>query len=379
MKKQLPKPENWQDFESLCKKLWGEIWEIPYKIKKNGRIGQPQNGVDISGIPRGQSGYWGIQCKGKDEYTHSKLTESEVDNEIKKAKNFKPELEVFIIATTSNKDSKIEEYIRLKDIDNRGNNGFEIILFCWEDIVDLIEEDRSTFQFYVNDKQFKDKYDFEIFFDNDKYEKKICPMYHRKIKKWLVKKGDERDLIYQIGSFHKSRFFALQTSYLNRSFNNTNTAICEFGIKLKNTGTVVIENWFVVFKLIGRHKPIDEMRFHSGGIPNFGFNTLERKVINENEVKFYPTADNPLIQGDEKEFDIEIIPLPEQYEIKIEWHLKARDFQKRGEVILKVDPVFEDEEDYVLVDHISDLKETEIVSLRENRFEIDDDKKTADL
>ena len=23
---QLQKPDNWQDFESLCKKLWGEIW-----------------------------------------------------------------------------------------------------------------------------------------------------------------------------------------------------------------------------------------------------------------------------------------------------------------------------------------------------------------
>jgi hypothetical protein len=45
-KKQLRKPENWQDFESLCKKLWGEIWNCP-EIKKNGRKGQPQHGVDI--------------------------------------------------------------------------------------------------------------------------------------------------------------------------------------------------------------------------------------------------------------------------------------------------------------------------------------------
>ena len=33
--KSLPKPQNWQDFETLCKKLWGEIWSCP-EIKKNG-------------------------------------------------------------------------------------------------------------------------------------------------------------------------------------------------------------------------------------------------------------------------------------------------------------------------------------------------------
>lgn len=31
--KSLPKPQNWQDFETLCKKLWGEIWSCP-EIKK---------------------------------------------------------------------------------------------------------------------------------------------------------------------------------------------------------------------------------------------------------------------------------------------------------------------------------------------------------
>lgn len=37
--KSLSKPLNWQDFEILCKKLWGEIWKRS-EIKKNGRSGQ---------------------------------------------------------------------------------------------------------------------------------------------------------------------------------------------------------------------------------------------------------------------------------------------------------------------------------------------------
>ena len=72
---QIRKPENWQDFEKLCKKLWGEIWNCPDTIKRNGRLGQSQKGVDIYGIPKGESQYSGIQCKGKDDYIISTLTE----------------------------------------------------------------------------------------------------------------------------------------------------------------------------------------------------------------------------------------------------------------------------------------------------------------
>lgn len=48
---QIRPPENWQDFELLCKKLWGEIWNCPDIIKRNGRSGQKQCGVDIYGTP----------------------------------------------------------------------------------------------------------------------------------------------------------------------------------------------------------------------------------------------------------------------------------------------------------------------------------------
>lgn len=31
---QIQPPENWPDFEALCKKLWGEIWHCADTIKK---------------------------------------------------------------------------------------------------------------------------------------------------------------------------------------------------------------------------------------------------------------------------------------------------------------------------------------------------------
>lgn len=101
MKKILRKPENWQDFESLCKKLWGEIWKCS-EIKKNGRYEQKQHGVDVYGIPNGEDQYYGIQCKGKDDYTNATLTEKEIDAEIEKTKTFKPHLKKFYFTTTAN-------------------------------------------------------------------------------------------------------------------------------------------------------------------------------------------------------------------------------------------------------------------------------------
>lgn len=48
---QLPPPRHWQDFESLCRDLWAEIWEDP-NAQLNGRSGQQQNGVaERGGLP----------------------------------------------------------------------------------------------------------------------------------------------------------------------------------------------------------------------------------------------------------------------------------------------------------------------------------------
>lgn len=128
MKQQLRKPENWQDFETLCKTLWGEIWDCP-EIKKNGRSGQNQSGIDIYGIPKSETGYYGIQCKGKDDYTSAQLTEKEIDYELQKATNFNPKLWKMYFATTANKDVKIEEYIRIKNLEYKSNGLFGVHIF----------------------------------------------------------------------------------------------------------------------------------------------------------------------------------------------------------------------------------------------------------
>lgn len=182
-KLQLRKPENWQDFERLCKVLWGEIWECPDTIKRNGRQGQAQKGVDVYGVKKGECAYRGIQCKGKDDYTNSQLTESEIDNEIAKALLFTPKLKSFYFATTANKDVHIEEYIRKKNLESISNGGFEIDIFAWEDIVDLIEAHRNTYNWFLNNCSYKDVSDVEVFIGGEK-EHTIFPEYYRITKEY---------------------------------------------------------------------------------------------------------------------------------------------------------------------------------------------------
>ena len=66
--------------------MWGEIWKREETIQRNGRQGQKQDGVDVYGMPQGTACYYGIQCKGKDEYTHAQLTKNEINREIEKAR-----------------------------------------------------------------------------------------------------------------------------------------------------------------------------------------------------------------------------------------------------------------------------------------------------
>jgi hypothetical protein len=80
-KKSIAPPQYWQQFEDLCKKLFGEVWNCPH-IKRHGRNGQPQSGVDIYGKPKGRMKYSGIQCKGKDNFLEKELTKKEIDEEI---------------------------------------------------------------------------------------------------------------------------------------------------------------------------------------------------------------------------------------------------------------------------------------------------------
>lgn len=163
---QIPKPRNWQDFEELCLRVFKAEWKCP-TAKKHGRSGQAQNGVDIYGIPQAESGYWGVQCKGKDDWSNSLLTESEVISEIEKAFSFDPKLLSFVIATTASKDAKLERIERNKNIELRSKASFSFAIYFWEDIASLIEQHKEVYDWYVCDKMQIFEPDIEFRIDDE--------------------------------------------------------------------------------------------------------------------------------------------------------------------------------------------------------------------
>lgn len=371
MKKQLRKPEHWQDFEGLCKKLWGEIWQVSNKIKKNGRLGQPQSGVDVYAIPKGEQNYWGIQCKGKDEYTNAKLSKEEIDAEIEKAKTFVPKLDVFIFATTANKDVQIEEYIRLKDLESRQNNNFEILLYSWEDIADLIEENRETFNYFVNQQQYKESHNFKVYFNDFSNEITIEPTCIRTIRRYMLKET-ELKLANGMPNFeYLTKLNSLNNLSSFNSFSladNTNYALCDFEIIMANEGNKVIEDWQVKIEFEKNcfTKIIDEVG--SGPMGMIIPNLHKRTYCEDNNIFYRPKDDKPLVQKDNRFFEAWIEPLPKEYEINVLWTLIARDYDANGELKIIVKPKFEDKFEYVTVDTKDELKEREVIEVKAKKY-----------
>lgn len=126
-----PPPNDPDAFESMCLDLWKEIWKDP-GAQKNGRSGQPQAGVDVFGKHDGQ--WVGVQCKQKDGLLRKKVTPKELEDEVKAARNFKPPLAAFILATTGARDEKVQERARELSDEHKSKGLFKVEVWSWSDI-----------------------------------------------------------------------------------------------------------------------------------------------------------------------------------------------------------------------------------------------------
>ncbi|MDD4149241.1 MAG: hypothetical protein PHE33_04375 [Bacteroidales bacterium] len=357
-KKTIQKPENWQDFETLCKKLWGEIFEIPYEIKKNGKSGQAQHGVDISGKPKGEDKYVGIQCKSKDDYTDFKLTKSEIDTEIEKAKNFKPLLGTLIFATSANKDSKLEEYVRLKNEESE----FKVLLFCWEDIADLIEENKNTHDWYVKNLMHKTKFDFRVLFNNFQNSIVLNPRLEKKITKYVyVEKTTEQILDEFRKKFDESRkqFDEIQKSLeetkeiKSSTFNipqlfeldTINKSWVDFEVILENSGSEVLEDWFFTLTFKSGVQLLDDESTGSYmcNVSMANINRHDPRYINKEakSISYNPVDKTVLVQKDYRHFKISVLVEKDAKEVLFDWELIARDYSKRGVEKIAIEPTYE--------------------------------------
>jgi len=373
MKKSLSKPQHWQDFESLCKKLFGAAWDCRNTIRGNGRSGQEQCGVDVYAIPKGEDEYFGIQCKGKDDYTKAKLTEKEVLDEINKATKFKPKLKVFVIATTANKDANIQTFIRTEDIRSRQNGGFEIQLYAWEDLVDLLEEHDDIYQWYLSGQHIRGQYECTILIDGGP-STTIKPVYTRQITQYVTEtwnRAFNNSSLNKMLQLNKGIYFAHPREH-KRQFNYS---ICQIQVSIQNTGNKTLDDWKLsvefdpsqVKKLCkeyeGEERGYDEMlsvslmkSIHSHHRPSL---TVDEEALS---LTYQPADNSVLTQRDNRKFSFWLQPVSHEIqEIHLRWEMLARDFNDRGDISIAVDPVMERDWKHAVLEEGQQKRENESV------------------
>ncbi len=116
---------------------------------KNGRVGQPQFGVDIFGRPLYSTSVAGVQCKDKDGRLGSSLTAKELTAECKKVLNFTPQLGSFTLATTAPRDQAIQS--KARQLSEDAFFPFSVQVWSWDDIeAEVLYRPRILEHFYRN-------------------------------------------------------------------------------------------------------------------------------------------------------------------------------------------------------------------------------------
>src|SRR6266545_2168004 len=141
----LPSPKSWDEFEDMCADLFSREWADP-NATRYGRQGQRQNGVDIYGT-LASGGIAGVQCKGRRSWPPRPLETADLDEEVAKAKDFKPALRTLTIATAAPDDGKIQDHARAITVQHQSEGLFAVHVVGWAELTrrltqhgDLIEK-----------------------------------------------------------------------------------------------------------------------------------------------------------------------------------------------------------------------------------------------
>ena len=138
MQKNLPKPNNWEEFEDICLALWKKIWNDQH-AQKYSTNQQGQKGIDIDGFPNGGTNRHAIQCKANTKT--NKLNQKEVEENIKTASEEQnPAIKELIIATTADRNPNDQDFIRKLSIEYQNKCNLRIVLYSWNEIEEKLHE-----------------------------------------------------------------------------------------------------------------------------------------------------------------------------------------------------------------------------------------------
>ncbi|WP_197464507.1 hypothetical protein [Thalassospira xiamenensis] len=128
-------PRSWEQFEELCADIFQSAWSDPALVR-HGRAGQRQNGVDIV-CRQGAIYPVGLQCKKRSRWPESKITKTQIDEEVVEATKFEPALRRFYILTTAPDDALLQEHIRKLNERQRKKGLFDVHLLGRGELVRL--------------------------------------------------------------------------------------------------------------------------------------------------------------------------------------------------------------------------------------------------
>ena len=77
-----------------------------------------------------------MQCKGKRDWPPTKLTISEIDGEVEKAKAFRPELKSFVIVTTAENDTHATDRANTITAEHEKWGFFRVTIYGWTEMFD---------------------------------------------------------------------------------------------------------------------------------------------------------------------------------------------------------------------------------------------------
>jgi len=136
---QIKKPASETEFEKQIVALFRELLKNP-NVKRVGRRGQSQQGVDIVGYRNGKAkNIVGIQCKLKG--AGKTLSSTEVRDEVRKALMYEPKLVEYFIVTTAPDDIRLQQLAqRLTQEQERKGRCITIEVWGWQILEDRIDE-----------------------------------------------------------------------------------------------------------------------------------------------------------------------------------------------------------------------------------------------
>lgn len=138
----LPPINNAALFEAMCLAIWQRDAGRTYKAL--GRQGQEQHGIDLFGDAAGKA-WIGIQCKVRDHFLRTSVTEKHVDEWIARAgkgvKTSKQPLAKLILVTTAPRDEAIQRHVKVRS--EQKAHGFSVDYYSWDDLEKRLFADDS--------------------------------------------------------------------------------------------------------------------------------------------------------------------------------------------------------------------------------------------